>query len=164
MAPVEWPRWESLEDDLSDAVADQEPHAGLASVSGRPASRAAKTCSPAAQRLPKHLSADAAQRPRQITTVRFLRLTVLALGVIGILLSLPLLGFAALGYLGILADVGPAENRQLGIQLLTWGLPALICGVVLCVLSFLSLVGNRRRADSLRGAARDGGSRPAARD
>lgn len=97
-------------------------------------------------------------------TVRFFRLTVLALGVIGILLSLPLLGLAALGYLGILADVGPAENRQLGIQLLTWGLPALICGVVLCVLSFLSLVGNRRRADSLRGAARDGGSRPAARD
>jgi len=89
---------------------------------------------------------------------------MLALGVIGILISLPLLGFATLGYLGILADVGPAENRQLGISLLTWGLPALICGVVLCMPSFLSLVGNRRRADSLRGAARDGGSRPVSRD
>lgn len=164
MAPLEWPRLESLEDDLSDAVADQEPHAGFASNSGHPASRAAKTSNPAAQRLPKHLSADAAQSPRQVMTVRFFRLTVLALGVIGIVLSLPLLGLAALGYLGILADVGPAENRQLGIQLLSWGLPALICGTVLCVLSFLSLVGNRRRADSLRGAARDGGSRPVSRD
>lgn len=89
--------------------------------------------------------------------MRILRFMLLALGVIGILISVPLLGFAALGFLGVLADVGPAENRQMGVQLLTLGLPPLICGVVLCVLGLVALARNHRRADAEPGAAAGGG-------
>lgn len=80
--------------------------------------------------------------------MRIPRFMLLTLGVIGILISLPLLGFAALGFLGILADVGPIENREMGIQALTLGLPPLICGVVLCVLGFRVLAWNHRRTDA----------------
>jgi len=90
--------------------------------------------------------------------VHILRFIVLGLGVVGILISLPLLGFAALGYLGVLADVGPAENRKLGIQLLTLGLPPLICGVGLCALRFLAFGWNHRRAAAEPGASADGGA------
>ena len=55
--------------------------------------------------------------------MRILRFMLLAFGVIGIVISLPLLGFAALGYLGILADVGPDENQALGNRALFVGLP-----------------------------------------
>jgi hypothetical protein len=83
---------------------------------------------------------------------------VLAIGVLSVLISLPLLGLAALGYLGALADVGPAENRNLGIQLLSLGLPPLIGGVVLCVLGVLAFAWNRRRTAAEAGAAPNGGS------
>jgi hypothetical protein len=73
---------------------------------------------------------------------------LLALGVIGVLISVPLLGLAALGFLGILADVGPNENRELGIQLLIFGLPALIGGVVLCALGLRAHAWRHRRADA----------------
>ena len=78
-------------------------------------------------------------------TVRILTFIVLAIGVLGILISLAILGLAALGHLGALADVGPAENRNMGIQLLSLGLPPLIGGVVLCVLGVLAFAWNRRR-------------------
>jgi len=90
--------------------------------------------------------------------VRILRFIVLGLGVFGILISLPLLGFAALGYLGVLADVGPTENRKIGIQLLSLGLPPLICGVGLCSLRFLAFGRNHRRAAAEPSAAADGGA------
>lgn len=77
--------------------------------------------------------------------MRILTFIVLAIGVLSILISLPLLGLAALGYRGALADVGPAENRNMGIQLLSLGLPPLIGGVVLCVLGVLAFAWNRRR-------------------
>ena len=80
-------------------------------------------------------------------TVRILTFIVLAIGVLCILISLLLLGLSALGHLGALADVGPAENRNMGIQLLSLGLPPLIGGVVLCVLGLLAFAWNRRRAD-----------------
>jgi hypothetical protein len=80
--------------------------------------------------------------------VRILGFMLLALGVFGILISLPLLGFAALGFLGILADVGPSENREMGLQLLSLGLLPLICGVVLCVLGLVAFARNHRRADA----------------
>jgi len=76
--------------------------------------------------------------------VRILRFILLALGVISIFISLLLLGFAALGFLGILADVGPTENREMGIQSLFLGLPALIGGVVLCALGFLARAWEKR--------------------
>lgn len=76
--------------------------------------------------------------------MRTLKVIVLALGVIGILISLPLLGFAVLGYLGILADVSVAENRGFGMQFLYMGLPPLIVGVVLCVLGLLAFIRNPR--------------------
>lgn len=85
--------------------------------------------------------------------MRILRFILLALGVIGILISLPLLGFAALGYLGILADVSPTENREMGIQSLSLGLPSLICGVVLCVLGLVASARNHRLANAEQGAA-----------
>ena len=91
--------------------------------------------------------------------MRILRFMLLALGVIGILISLPLLGFAALGYNGILADVGPTENRAMGIQALSLGLPPLICGVVLCVLGLLAFAWKHRRADAEPSAAADRGHR-----
>lgn len=89
--------------------------------------------------------------------MRILGFMLLALGVIGILISLPLLGFAALGYLGILADVGPTENREMGIQSLSLGLPPVIGGVVLCVLGLMALARHRRRTDAEPSAAADGG-------
>lgn len=76
--------------------------------------------------------------------MRVLPYIVLAVGVLGILISLPLLGLAALGYHGALADVGPAENRNMGIQLLSLGLPPLVGGVVVCVLGVLAFAWNRR--------------------
>lgn len=89
--------------------------------------------------------------------MRILRLVLLAFGVIGILISLPLLGFAALGYLGILADMSPNENREMGIQSLSLGLPPLICGVVLCALGIVASARNHRRVDAEQGAAADRG-------
>jgi hypothetical protein len=80
--------------------------------------------------------------------VRILRFMLLALGVIAILISLPLLGFAALGYLGVLADVGPTENRLMGVQLLSLGLPPLIFGVCSCAFGLVAYTWNHRRADA----------------
>jgi len=89
--------------------------------------------------------------------VQILTLIVLAIGVLGILISLPLLGLAALGYHGALADVGPAENRNMGIQLLSLGLPPLVGGVVVCVLGILASALNRRRTAAEPSAAPNGG-------
>ena len=80
--------------------------------------------------------------------MRILTFIVLAIGMLCIVISLLLLGLSALGHLGALADVGPVENRNMGIQLLSLGLPPLIGGVVLCVLSLLAFACSRRRADS----------------
>jgi hypothetical protein len=88
--------------------------------------------------------------------MRILRFMLLAIGVTSFLISLPLLGFAVLGYLGILADVGPDENLAIGTRALAMGLPALICGVLLCVPGLLSFIRNRRRTDAEPGAAKDG--------
>lgn len=74
--------------------------------------------------------------------MQIIRFTLLALGAIGIVISLPLLGLAALGYLGVLADVGPAENRAMGMKAFAWGLPPLVFGVVSGVLGLLT--GDRR--------------------
>ncbi len=60
-------------------------------------------------------------------------LILLILGAAVTLLSLPLLGFAVLGFIGILADVGPAENRQIGFGFLKLGLPVLAVGLTLCI-------------------------------
>ncbi len=73
-----------------------------------------------------------------------LRLIVFALGVIGIVISMPLLGFAVLGYFGILADMSVEENRQIGMQLLFLGLPALFVGVFLCVLGLFAKSGSHQ--------------------
>lgn len=72
-----------------------------------------------------------------------IRIMLLVLGAIGLLISLAVLGLAALGYFGILADVSPNENRAIGIQALSFGLPAFICSLVMCVLGLRSLAWNR---------------------
>jgi hypothetical protein len=77
--------------------------------------------------------------------MRLVRFMLLALGVLGIVISLPILGFAALGFLGILADIGPNENRALGIQAVYLALPFLIGGAMFCALALLAFAGNRRR-------------------
>lgn len=74
--------------------------------------------------------------------MRHLKTISLALGMISLLISLLPLGFAALGFLGILADIGPAENREIGVHLLDWGLPPFIGGVVLCAFGLLAHVTN----------------------
>jgi hypothetical protein len=76
--------------------------------------------------------------------MRLLKLILLALGMISLLISLPPLGFASLAFLGILADVSYAENREMGVQLLSWGLPPFIGGVVLCALGLLAHATNHR--------------------
>jgi hypothetical protein len=62
-----------------------------------------------------------------------MRILLSLLGGLIILISLPMLGLAALGFFGIAADVGPGENRQIGIGFLTYGLPCLVVGVLLLV-------------------------------
>lgn len=89
--------------------------------------------------------------------MRILASIVLAVGVLGILISLPLLGLAALGYHGALADVGPAENRNMGSRLLSLGLPSVIGGVVVYVLGVLAFAWNRHRTAAKPGAPPNGG-------
>lgn len=88
--------------------------------------------------------------------MRILGFMLLVLGGIGMVIALPLLGFAALGHFGILADVGPEENRAMGGQLLSWGLPPLIGGTVLCVLGFVAVTRGRRPAAAESHAAGHG--------
>lgn len=88
--------------------------------------------------------------------MRTLMFVLLALGVIGVLISLPLLGLAALGYYGILADMGPVENREIGMQFLFLGLPPLIGGVILCALGVVALFGSHRHGDGEADSAADG--------
>jgi hypothetical protein len=89
--------------------------------------------------------------------MRILSLIVLALGLVSILLSLPLFGFAGLGYLGVLADVSYAENRAMGAQLLYLGLAPSIGGMVLCVLGLLALPRKHRHSGTAPHIATDGG-------
>lgn len=65
------------------------------------------------------------------------KIILTTLGGLLILLSLPLLGFGLLGLVGILADVGPAENREFGFQFLTYGIPAFLVGVILLSSAFM---------------------------
>lgn len=85
--------------------------------------------------------------------MRTLAFIAFAIGLLCILISSLILGLSALGHHGVLADVGPAENRNMGTQLLSLGLPPLLGGVVLCVLGLLAFAWNRRRADLRPGAA-----------
>lgn len=79
---------------------------------------------------------------------RILIIVLFVLGGLGILISLPVLGLAALGSLGALADTGPAENQRMALQLLSWGLPPFIGGVAFSVFGFVVFARNRNRADS----------------
>ena len=107
----------------------------------------------------KHLRIVSARTLERGRSVRILWYMLLALGVISILMSLLLLGFAALGFLGILADVSPNENRVLGIQAVSLGLPVLIGGVLLCALGLLARAWNHRRAATKTSATADEGGR-----
>lgn len=89
--------------------------------------------------------------------MRTLGFVMLALGAIATLISLPLLGFAALGFLGILADVSTTENRGFGLQLLSIGLPPLLCGVVLCAIGLLAMKRSHRHSDAEPGRMSPGG-------
>jgi hypothetical protein len=81
-------------------------------------------------------------------TARILTVALFVLGGLGILISIPVLGLAALGSIGALADAGPAENRRMALQLVSWGLPPFIVGVALCGCGFVVFASNRKRADS----------------
>ena len=86
--------------------------------------------------------------PRGGKAVQVLSWILLVVGVIGVLVSLLILGFAALASVGALADAGPAENRRMAVQLLSWGLPPLIGGLALAGIGIMALVRNRKRASS----------------
>ena len=73
---------------------------------------------------------------------------LLVVGVISVLVSLLILGFAALASFGALADAGPAENRRMAVQLLSWGLLPLIGGLVLSGFGIVAFVRNRKRSGS----------------
>jgi sorbitol-specific phosphotransferase system component IIC len=81
-------------------------------------------------------------------TVQALGWILLVVGVISVLVSLLILGFAALASFGALADAGPAENRRMAVQLLSWGLLPLIGGLVLSGFGIMAFVRNRKRAGS----------------
>ncbi len=87
---------------------------------------------------------------------RILTIVLFVLGGLGILISLPVLGLAALGGLGVLADTGTADNRRMALQLVSWGLPPFIVGVALCGCGFVVFARNRKHADSKRGAPSGG--------
>jgi hypothetical protein len=78
---------------------------------------------------------------------RILTVVLFVLGGLGILISLPVLGLAALGGLGVLADTGTADNRRMALQLVSWGLPPLIGGMALCGCGFVVFASNRKQAD-----------------
>ena len=80
--------------------------------------------------------------------VQVLGWILLVVGVISVLLSLLILGFAALASVGVLADAGPAENRRMAVQLLSWGLPPLIGGLALSGFGIMAFVRNRKRSGS----------------
>jgi hypothetical protein len=80
--------------------------------------------------------------------VQVLSWILLVVGVIGVLVSLLILGFAALASVGVLADAGPAENRRMAVQLLSWGLPPLIGGLILLGFGIMALVRNRKGTGS----------------
>jgi hypothetical protein len=79
-------------------------------------------------------------------SARILTLVLFVLGGLGILISIPVLGLAALGSIGALADAGPAENRRMALQLLSWGLPPFIAGVMVCGFGFVVFFVNRKGA------------------
>jgi hypothetical protein len=59
-----------------------------------------------------------------------IRICLCILGGLAILLAVPMLGLGVLGLLGIAADVGPAENRQIGFGFLTYGTACFFIGVL----------------------------------
>ena len=96
-------------------------------------------------------------KPEGGKSARILTVALFVLGGLGILISLPVLGLAALGSIGALADAGPAENRKMALQLVSWGLPPLLAGLVLCGFGFVAFFVNRKRTGSgTGGAAKDG--------
>ncbi|MEZ6141944.1 MAG: hypothetical protein R3B84_15335 [Zavarzinella sp.] len=76
--------------------------------------------------------------------MRRIKLVLLVIGMISILVSLPLLGFAVLAGMGILADMSFAENGSIGKQLLQFGLPPLFGGLLLCIPAMLPEKGRRQ--------------------
>lgn len=75
------------------------------------------------------------------------RLAVLIVGMLMSVVSLLFLGFAALGFQGILADVGDSENREIGMKLLRVGLPALMVGLLVSALGAVLIAVNKRSTD-----------------
>jgi len=65
------------------------------------------------------------------------RLIFIVIGLVVLFISLLPLGFAVLGLLGMLADVGPDENRQMGLTLLGYGLPIAFTGIALIVIGLV---------------------------
>ncbi len=76
--------------------------------------------------------------------MKLLRYIILGLAGLSLLISLPLVGFAALGFMGILADVSVAENREFGLGFLYMGLPFLVGGGVLFFIGFVLLRSEKR--------------------
>lgn len=82
-----------------------------------------------------------------MTHMHVIRIILVWLGVVCIGISLVTLSLGAFGFLGVLADVGPEENRELGFMFLRFGLPWLVGGTVLCttgLLVFRRKVGHER--------------------
>ncbi|MEL7496717.1 MAG: hypothetical protein AAFN77_03860 [Planctomycetota bacterium] len=72
------------------------------------------------------------------TLVKALRMVLLIVGLLAMAFSLLLFGMAMLGINGMLADVGPKENYQFGMQLLTVsGIVFAVSGAMIVVSVFL---------------------------
>lgn len=68
-------------------------------------------------------------------------LLIVAAGLL--LISLLLLAFSVLGFLGIAADIGPQENLAIGYHALGYGLGFLLLGLVLAALATWVTSGRR---------------------
>lgn len=66
-----------------------------------------------------------------MTPIRIVSLGAGLVGLLAVGLSLLPIGLGMLGLFGVVADVSPAENRQIGFQFLAFGLPAFMVGALL---------------------------------
>ena len=65
---------------------------------------------------------------------RISRIIAVVIGGVAALIACPLIGFAVLGFFGILADVSVAENRQFGLMFLGYATPFAVTAAI-CLLA-----------------------------
>ncbi len=79
--------------------------------------------------------------------MKVLRIVLLAIGISLAMPALLLVLVATLGFAGILADVGPAENRAMGWQALTYAAPFVAISLAFIASLFFTKVADDNRSD-----------------